>query len=75
MGSDSQMEVNVGCELCMTAALQGARPPLERIATVKDGPLFLYRCANCGSYWEENLREIHLVSEEVARKRLEEAVR
>ena len=34
---------------------------------MSQGPIFLHRCEHCGTYWEVNLREAHIISEEEAR--------
>lgn len=55
------------CESCRTAVLRGCQtPPLVRLGA-GEGPIFLYRCADCAAYWEENLREAHVVTEDSAR--------
>jgi hypothetical protein len=35
---------------------------MEQISANKHNPLFLYRCVACGSYWEENPREMHVIT-------------
>jgi hypothetical protein len=56
-----------GCEECRSAALRGMQTPLVKLGASL-GPIFLYRCNVCGSYWEENLREAHVISEAEARE-------
>ena len=58
----------LGCEACRTAALRGmTSPPLEELGHAT-GPIILYRCTECSAFWEETLREAHVVSEAEARK-------
>jgi hypothetical protein len=56
------------CDACRTSALRGGgEPPLVRL---DDGPglISLHRCQRCGALWEANVREAHVISEEVARR-------
>ena len=55
-----------GCEECRTAALRGMAQPLVKVATHKSGCAALYRCIKCGAWWEEQLREAHVISESEA---------
>lgn len=53
------------CENCRNAALRGMALPLRKVGEA-DGPTFIYRCDSCGTFWEENLREAHPISQKEA---------
>lgn len=57
-----------GCEACRVAALRGLPDPPMKYLGSATGPVLLYRCSVCGSYWEETLREAHVISEAEARE-------
>ena len=39
----------------------------EQIGVLPNGPVFLQRCVNCGTLWEENLRSAREVSAQQAK--------
>jgi uncharacterized Zn finger protein len=44
-------------------------PPLVLVqVAVSQGPFFLHRCENCGTLWEENLRGMHIVTQQEAKE-------
>jgi hypothetical protein len=45
-----------GCDVCRGAAYSKG-PELEEIAAAADQPDFLYRCRNCGTYWEFDIHD------------------
>lgn len=49
-----------GCETCRQGILRGSEPEPARIRHLGGGA-FLHRCSRCGSWWEVNLREAHVV--------------
>jgi hypothetical protein len=49
-----------GCDECRTDAVSGQRKVLKKLA-VGDF-LFLHQCVTCGTYWEENPREMHPIT-------------
>jgi hypothetical protein len=57
-----------GCEPCKTAIYSSRMDALSLVATSAVGPQFLYRCTKCTTYWEKNLREVHPITEEAARR-------
>ena len=62
-----------GCEACRLAVLRAiGQPPLVRLG-VAEGPTFLYRCTRCGAYWQESLREAHVIDQVAARHEFPEA--
>lgn len=50
------------CDGCREAATAGGGEPLSRIAHNADGPRFLYRCTQCHSYWEKDVRGMRPIS-------------
>ena len=67
-GDTKMINEHLICDECREASLRGMIEPLEHLAT-SDGPIFLYRCRKCGCLWEENLRESHPVTKDVAKER------
>ncbi len=63
---------NKGCKECRQGILSGLWPPPREVA-VSPGPIFLYLCDRCHSYWEINLREAHVISEKQARETFPQA--
>jgi hypothetical protein len=57
-----------GCEKCRHGVLSGMLGTLKQLAA-SQGPIFLYRCEECGAWWEENMRESHVITEGEARER------
>ena len=50
------------CAACQASAAAGGGPPLSRIAHKSEGPRFLYRCAECHSYWEKDVKGMRPIS-------------
>lgn len=55
-----------GCQLCRDAIYGGHADDLSRLAINPLGPAFLYRCANCGTYWDYTASLATPISEERA---------
>ena len=48
----------------------GYHAPFERfeqVGAIVSGPVFLQRCVNCGTLWEEDLRAAREISQEQAK--------
>lgn len=68
-----------GCEECRSGVLSGIYSPeaAARLQLPLKPPTFvytsidacvdLYRCNQCGAWWEFNQREAHVISEDVAK--------
>jgi len=59
------------CEKCIQSVYSGKWVGMKKIGGLKGG-LILYQCINCGAYWEENLREAHVISDKDAKKKFAE---
>lgn len=49
-----------GCPECREQRYQGLGPPLEQVGS-GPGPTLYYQCGRCHAIWEENLREAHIL--------------
>ena len=58
-----------GCEACRQGILSGSWPPPRQVAAQPEGPIFLHVCDRCGSWWEVNLREAHVIDAAEAREK------
>ena len=56
-----------GCPACRQGVLSGRADVPERVATSLGAHAHLRRCQMCGSWWEENEREAHVIDEREAR--------
>jgi hypothetical protein len=57
-----------GCDKCRAGFLSSQMPPPTRVAPHPSEPAFLYHCAICGTYWEEDAHHPVAVTEAFARK-------
>lgn len=57
-----------GCEVCRKGVLSGSATEPEHITVNIVAHAALRRCRACKSYWIENEREAHAISEEEARR-------
>lgn len=57
-----------GCEYCRDAWFRRHEDVLPVVLVIGEGPVFLRRCRRCGAWWEENLREMHVIDGEEARR-------
>ena len=52
-----------GCEICRQGVLSGSSSSPALVGTSIANHARLRRCHACGSWWEENEREAHVISE------------
>jgi len=52
-----------GCEICRQGVLSGSSSSPALVGTSIANHAHLRRCHACGSWWEENEREAHVISE------------
>lgn len=69
---DALMEVQMseknGCEYCKNFWMKHPKKLPDRLADNVLQQTMLYQCAECGAYWEENLRTARVITNEEARK-------
>lgn len=61
-----------GCELCRQAALGDLHSALVHVADNAVQHSLLYKCSNCGTYWEMTERFIYPVTQEWVAERYPE---
>lgn len=62
-----------GCDKCRMGFLSSEMPPPTKLAHYRGGPLILYRCDVCGTYWEEDPHHPVAITEAEARKKFPHA--
>lgn len=61
-----------GCESCRNGVLSGHWSPPYLMCTSIEYHARLHHCSQCGSWWEENEREAHVIPEEEAQRTFHE---
>ena len=62
-----------GCQHCRDSWSRQHEDVLPVVSVIEEGPVLLRRCRRCGAWWEENLREMHVVNEAEARRTFPDA--